>query len=60
MNFILTNRKYSFINTNTFETGLSDHHHMINMILKSAFGKAELIKLTYRDYQKPSGLVDSS
>ena len=55
MNLILTNRKYfdkNIMKYNTFETGLSDHHHMINTMLKSAFGKP--IKLTYRDYQKPS------
>ena len=50
IDLILTNRKYSFKNTNTFETGLSDHHHMIYTMLKSTFEKAEPIKLTYRDY----------
>ena len=45
-----SNRKYSFKNTNTFETGLSNHHHMIYTMIKSAFEKAELFKLTtYRD-----------
>ena len=29
IDLILTNRKYSFKNTHNFETGLSDHHHMI-------------------------------
>ena len=29
IDLILTNRKYSFKNTNSFETGLSDHHRMI-------------------------------
>ena len=48
---ILTNRKYSFKNTNTFETGLSDHHHMIYTMLKSTVEKAEPIKLIYRDYK---------
>ena len=51
IDLILTNRKYSFKNTNTFETGLSDHHHMIYTMLKSTFEKAEPIKLTYRDYK---------
>ena len=41
LDLILTNRKYSFKNTNTFETGLSDHHHMIYTMLKSTFEKAE-------------------
>ena len=51
IDLILTNRKYSFKNTNTFETGLSDHHHMIYTMLKSTFEKAETIKLTHRDYK---------
>ena len=46
MDLILINRKHSFINTNTFETGLSDYHHMIYTMLNSAFEKAEPIKLT--------------
>ena len=51
IDLILTNRKYSFKNTNTFGTGLSDHHHMIYTMLKPTFKKAEAIKLTYRDYK---------
>ena len=51
---ILTSRKCSFKKTNTFERGLSDHHHMIYMMLKSTFEKAETIKLTYRDYKNLS------
>ena len=54
IDLILTNRKYSFKNTNTFERGLSDHHHMIYTMLKSTFEKAETIKLTYRDYKNCS------
>ena len=49
IDLILTNRKYSFENTNAFETGLSDHHHMIYTMLKSTFEKAKPIKLIYRD-----------
>ena len=51
IDLILTNRKYSFKNTNTFEVGLSDYRHMIYTMLKSTFEKAEPIKLTYRDYK---------
>ena len=47
----MTSRKYSFKNTNTFETRLRDHHHMIYTMFKSTFEKAEPIKLTYRDYK---------
>ena len=31
----ITNSKFSFMKTNSFETGLSDHHHMIYIILKT-------------------------
>ena len=34
IDLILTNQKYSFKNTNTFEKGLSGHHHMIYTMLK--------------------------
>ena len=51
IDLILTNWKYSFKNTNTFETGLSDHQHMIYTMIKSTFEKAEPIKLIYRDYR---------
>ena len=32
---ILTNRKFSFKNTQSFETGLSNHHHMVYAMLKT-------------------------
>ena len=51
IDLILTNWKYSFKNTSTFETGLSDHQHMIYTMIKSTFEKAEPIKLIYRDYR---------
>ena len=51
IDLILTNRKYSFKNTHNFETGLSDHHHMIQTMLKSTFETAEPIKLIYTDYK---------
>ena len=57
IDLILTNRKYSFKNTNTFETGLSDHHHMIYTMLKSIFEKAEPIKLIYRDLWRSGVMV---
>ena len=34
IDLILTNRKYSFKNTCSFETGLSDHHHLIYFVIK--------------------------
>ena len=51
IDLVLTSRKYSFKNSNTFGTGLSDHHHMIYTMLKPTFEKAEPIKLKYRDYK---------
>ena len=40
IDLILTNRKYCFKHSSTFETGLSDHHHLVYSMLK-----------TYRDYK---------
>ena len=35
IDLILTNRKYSFKNTFSFKTGLSDHHHLIYSVIKT-------------------------
>ena len=51
IDLILTNRKYSFKYTSSYETGLSDHYHMIYTILKSLFINIELKLLNYRDYK---------
>ena len=48
----ITNSKFSFVKTNSFETGLSDHHHMIHTILKTKFGKFEPKKLIYRNFKQ--------
>ena len=37
IDLILTNRKYSFQNTSSYETGLSDHHHLIYSVMKNIF-----------------------
>ena len=39
IDLILTNRKYCFKNTTTFETGLIDHHHLIYSMPKTIFKK---------------------
>ena len=52
IDLILTNRKYSFKNTTSYETGLSDHHHMILTILKTTFQQKEPKCLIYRNYKK--------
>ena len=46
---ILTNRKYCFKNTSSFETGISDHHHLIYSMLKTTFEKEESKKVSYRN-----------
>ena len=47
---MLTNRKYSFKNTCSFESGLSDHHYLIYSAVKRTFKSEEPKKLVYRDY----------
>ena len=51
IDLILTNRKYSFKYTLSYETGLSDHHHMIYTMLKSSLINIEPKLLNYRDYK---------
>ena len=51
IDLILTNWKYSFKNTTSYETGLSDHHHMILTMLKTTFQQKEPKCLIYRDYK---------
>ena len=45
---MLTNRKMSFQNTMTIETGLSDHHKMTISVF---FKKKESIKINYRSFK---------
>ena len=47
----LTNKKYSFINTQTFETGFSDFHEMTYTMFKSTFVKLSPKVITYRSYK---------
>ena len=54
IDFILTNRKYSFKNTCFVKTGLSDHHHLIHSVMKTTFKSEEPKKLIYRDYSNVS------
>ena len=51
IDLILTNRKYSFKNATSYETGLSDHHHMILTMCKANFQQKEPKCLIYRDYK---------
>ena len=48
---ILTNRKNSFQNSTTIETGLPDHHKMTVTVLKTYFKKRDPVKISYRSYK---------
>ena len=47
---MLTNRKHSFKNSMTIETGLSDHHKMTISVLKIFCKKKEPVLINYRSY----------
>ena len=51
IDLFLTNRKYSFKCSDSYETGISDHHHMIYTMLKSCFNNTEPKLLRYRDFK---------
>ena len=48
---ILSNRKFSFKNTQSFESSLSDHHHMVYTMLKTTFQKSEPKQFIYKDFK---------
>ena len=54
IDLMLTNKKYSFKDTQSFETGFSDFHHLIYTTLKSRFTKLPAKTIRYRDYSKYS------
>ena len=47
----LTNRKYSCRFIGSYETGISDHHHMIYTMLKSCFNNTEPKLLNYTNFK---------
>ena len=49
IDIILTNKKLSFQNTMTIETGLSDFHKMTVTVMKRFFKKKEPIRIIYHD-----------
>ena len=51
IDLILANRKYCFKNTSSYETGISDHHHLIFSIMKTTFVSKEPKKFVYCDYK---------
>ena len=48
---MLTNRKNSFTNSTTIETGFSDHHKMTVTVLKTYLKKKKHIQINYRSYK---------
>ena len=52
IDLLLTNSKYSFKKSQSFETGFSDFHHMIYTILKTTYIKKEPKFIKYRNYEK--------
>ena len=51
IDMILTNRKHSFENSTTVETGLSDHHKMIITMMKGKFKKKDPKIINFRCYK---------
>ena len=51
IDLILTNRKYSFKHSNSVETGISDHHHLIYTMLRTTFYKTEPKLVHYKKYK---------
>ena len=47
----LTNRKYSFNFSGSYEASISDHHHMIYTMLEPCFNNIEPKVLNYRDFK---------
>ena len=52
IDLLITHSKFLFMKTNSFETGLSDHHHVIYTILETKFEKFEPKKLIYRNFKQ--------
>ena len=47
----LTTNKYLFYKINSFETGISDHHHLIATVLETTYQRFPPKLLTYRSYE---------
>ena len=56
IDIMLTNKKLSFQNSMTVETGLSDFHKMTVTVMKRYFKKKDPITITYRDLKSFDGL----
>ena len=55
IDLLITNSNFSFMQVNRFETGLSDHHHMIYAILKTKFEKFKPKKSIYHNFKQYDG-----
>ena len=51
IDLILTNKNRSFLKTNSFETGISDHHHLIYTMFKTTYDKSPPHIVHYRSYR---------
>ena len=51
IDLILKIRKYCFKNTSSYETGISEHYHLIFSIMKTTFESEEHKKFVCRDYK---------
>ena len=51
IDLMLTNREHSFMGSQSFETGFSDHHHLIYTVLNSTFAKLPPKIVKYREYK---------
>ena len=52
IDLLITNYKFSFMKTNSFETGLSHNNHMIYTIYKTKFEKFKSKKPIYRNFKQ--------
>ena len=57
IDFIFTNRKHSFMHSKSFETGFSDHHHMIYTILMTTYIKLPQKKNICQEYKNWSQML---
>ena len=51
IDLILTNKRFNFKFTDTYETGLSDCHTLVHTMFKSSFYKLKPRKVFYRNYK---------
>ena len=57
IDLILTNMKYCFKYSSTFETGPNDHHHLVYSMLKTCFKTEESKHFIYRDYKNLNDII---